>query len=76
VPPSVLERMRRAQEQGTAAARAEGIAIAAEMIEAVTELVQGVQVSAPAGRVDAALETLKSVSSKRERTSVSGKETA
>jgi methionine synthase I (cobalamin-dependent)/5,10-methylenetetrahydrofolate reductase len=58
VPPSVLERMRRAQEHGTAAARAEGIAIAAEMIESVKGLVQGVQVSAPTGRVDAALEVL------------------
>jgi 5,10-methylenetetrahydrofolate reductase len=58
VPQSVLERMRRAQEHGTAAARAEGIAIAAEMIASVKGLVQGVQVSASAGRVDAALEVL------------------
>jgi methionine synthase / methylenetetrahydrofolate reductase(NADPH) len=61
VPQSVVERMRRAQEHGTAAARAEGAAIAAEMIEAVRNLVQGVQVSAPAGRVGAALEVLKAV---------------
>jgi methionine synthase / methylenetetrahydrofolate reductase (NADH) len=58
VPPSVVERMRRAQEHGTAAARAEGVAIAAEMIDAVKSLVQGVQVSAPAGRVSSALEAL------------------
>jgi methionine synthase I (cobalamin-dependent)/5,10-methylenetetrahydrofolate reductase len=58
VPPAVIERMRLAQEQGTAAARAEGVAIAAEMVEAVKDLVQGVQVTAPAGRVDAALEVL------------------
>jgi methionine synthase / methylenetetrahydrofolate reductase (NADH) len=50
--------MRRAQEHGTAAARAEGVAIAAEMIDAVKSLVQGVQVSAPAGRVSSALEAL------------------
>ena len=58
MPHAVLERMRLAQEQGTAAARAEGVAIAAEMVEAVKDLVQGVQVTAPAGRVDAALEVL------------------
>jgi 5,10-methylenetetrahydrofolate reductase len=58
VPAAVVERMRRAQEHGTAAARAEGVAIAAEMIEAVKQLVQGVQVSAPAGRVGTALEVL------------------
>jgi methionine synthase / methylenetetrahydrofolate reductase (NADH) len=58
VPQSVVERMRRAQEHGTTAARAEGVAIAAEMIDAVKGLVQGVQVSAPAGRVSSALEAL------------------
>ncbi|HEY5939351.1 MAG TPA: bifunctional homocysteine S-methyltransferase/methylenetetrahydrofolate reductase [Gemmatimonadales bacterium] len=63
VPPAVLERMRLAQEHGTAAARAEGVAIAAEMVEAVKGLVQGVQVTAPAGRVDAALEVLVSLKS-------------
>jgi homocysteine S-methyltransferase len=68
VPPAVVDRMRQAQEHGAAAARAEGVAIATEMIEAVKDLVQGVQVSAPAGRVTAALEVLgvlKSVNSKR-----------
>jgi methionine synthase I (cobalamin-dependent)/5,10-methylenetetrahydrofolate reductase len=59
VPQAVVERMRRAQEHGAAAARAEGVAIALEMIEAVKQLVQGVQVSAPAGRVDLALEVLR-----------------
>jgi methionine synthase I (cobalamin-dependent)/5,10-methylenetetrahydrofolate reductase len=75
VPPAVLERMRLAQEQGTAAARAEGVAIAAEMVQAVKGLVQGVQVTAPAGRIDAALEVLGvlSVSGKREKQNVSGK---
>lgn len=61
LPPAVVERMRRAQERGTAAARAEGVAIAAEMIGAVRGLVQGVQVSAPAGRVGTALEVLASL---------------
>jgi methionine synthase I (cobalamin-dependent)/5,10-methylenetetrahydrofolate reductase len=85
VPPAIIERMRKAQEDGSAAARAAGVAIASEMVESVKDLVQGVQVSAPGGRVEAALETLRSVSGKRKaqvvsgrnRTnSVSGKETA
>jgi methionine synthase I (cobalamin-dependent)/5,10-methylenetetrahydrofolate reductase len=58
VPQAVVERMRRAQEHGSAAARAEGVTIAAEMIEGVKHLVQGVQVSAPAGRIGSALEVL------------------
>src|SRR6478672_467753 len=56
VPGTIIERMRHAQEGGSAAARAEGVAIALEMIEAVRPLVQGVQISAPGGRVDAALQ--------------------
>jgi homocysteine S-methyltransferase len=67
VPVAIINRMRKAQEQGSAAARAQGVAIAAEMIEAVRTLVQGVQVSAPAGRVGTALEILKSVSGEREK---------
>jgi methionine synthase I (cobalamin-dependent)/5,10-methylenetetrahydrofolate reductase len=59
VTPQIVERMRRAQESGSAAARAEGVAIAAEMIAAVRGLVSGVQVSAVAGRVESALETLR-----------------
>ena len=59
VPARIIERMRRAQELGSAAARAEGIAIASEMIAAVRNLVQGVQVSAPGGRVQVALDVLK-----------------
>jgi methionine synthase / methylenetetrahydrofolate reductase(NADPH) len=61
VPEPVVERMRRAQEQGSAAARAEGASIAAEMIESVKDLVQGVQVSAPGGRIGVALELLAGV---------------
>jgi methionine synthase I (cobalamin-dependent)/5,10-methylenetetrahydrofolate reductase len=61
VTPAIIERMRKAQEHGSAAARAEGVAIASEMVDAVKDLVQGVQVSAPAGRVGAALEVLKTL---------------
>jgi methionine synthase / methylenetetrahydrofolate reductase (NADH) len=59
VPQHVVERMRRAQEHGAGAARTEGVAIAIEMVEAVKDLVQGIQVSAPGGRVDVALEVLR-----------------
>jgi methionine synthase I (cobalamin-dependent)/5,10-methylenetetrahydrofolate reductase len=61
VTPAIIERMRKAQEHGSAAARAEGVAIASELVDAVKDLVQGVQVSAPAGRVGAALEVLKTL---------------
>jgi methionine synthase / methylenetetrahydrofolate reductase(NADPH) len=59
IPHGVIERMRLAQEQGTAAARAEGVAIATEMVEAVKDMVQGVQVTAPAGRIGPALDVLR-----------------
>src|SRR3954464_1003457 len=68
VPAPVIERMRRAQEHGSAAARAEGVAIAAEMIDAVQGLVQGVQITAAGGGIDSALQLLelhKRVSGKR-----------
>jgi methionine synthase I (cobalamin-dependent)/5,10-methylenetetrahydrofolate reductase len=60
VPPVVLDRMRRAQDHGAAGARAEGIAIATEIVDAVKGWVQGIQVSAPAGRIGPALEVLHS----------------
>ncbi len=56
VPERVLARMRRAQDKGPEAALAEGIAIAREVKEAVKGLVQGIQLSAPLGRVDVALQ--------------------
>jgi homocysteine S-methyltransferase len=55
VPDHVIARMRKAEERGTEAAEAEGVAIAREMAAAVRGLVQGIQVSAPLGRVDLAL---------------------
>ena len=58
MPPSVLERMRRA-ESG-AAAQAEGVAIAREMLASVRGAIQGVQVSAPLGKVPLALAVLSS----------------
>ncbi len=56
VPQSVLERMRKANEKSKEHALAEGIAIARESLERVRAHVQGVQVSAPFGRVELALE--------------------
>lgn len=60
VPDRILERMRRAQAAGTSAARAEGIAIAREVRDAVAGMdrVAGVHVSTPLGDVEAALAVL------------------
>ena len=56
VPNEILQRMRQAQERGKEAALAEGVAIAREMFARVKGMVQGVQVSAPFGKVEVALE--------------------
>jgi homocysteine S-methyltransferase len=56
VPASVIDRMRRASEKSKEHAVAEGIAIAREMLDRVRGGVQGVQVSAPFGKVELALE--------------------
>lgn len=63
VPDSILERMGRAAN--AEAARAEGVAIAREMLAAVRGLVQGVQVSAPLGRYPAAVDVLDALGSAR-----------
>ncbi|MBU6427408.1 MAG: bifunctional homocysteine S-methyltransferase/methylenetetrahydrofolate reductase [Cyanobacteria bacterium REEB65] len=55
VPPALLQRMR---QESREAQLAEGLAIAREMLERVGPLVQGVQISAPFGRVELALEVL------------------
>jgi homocysteine S-methyltransferase len=59
VPEAVLARMRRAQPNGKDAALAEGVAIARELLARVRPMVQGVQISAPFGRVGVALEVLR-----------------
>src|ERR671916_419908 len=58
VPDSVLERMRKASTRGKEEALAEGIRISQEMLAAVADRVQGVQVAAPMGKVSVALEVL------------------
>jgi methionine synthase I (cobalamin-dependent)/5,10-methylenetetrahydrofolate reductase len=59
VPPMIMERMRRAQDIGPDEARAEGVAIARETVEAIKGLVQGIQISPPLGKYALALEVLK-----------------
>jgi homocysteine S-methyltransferase len=56
VPPVVIQRMRRASERSKEHGLAEGVAIARELLERVRSSVQGVQVSAPFGRVELALD--------------------
>ncbi|MDQ3674514.1 MAG: bifunctional homocysteine S-methyltransferase/methylenetetrahydrofolate reductase [Gemmatimonadota bacterium] len=55
VPLAIIERMRAANAKSKEHGVAEGIAIAREMLERVRPLVQGVQVSAPFGKVELAL---------------------
>jgi 5,10-methylenetetrahydrofolate reductase len=59
VPDAVLERMARAQTPE--AARAEGVALAREMLLAVRQTVQGAQVSAPQGRYSSAVDVLEAL---------------
>ena len=56
VPKAVLDRMRVASGKSKEHALAEGIAIAREALARVRGVVQGVQVSAPFGRIELALE--------------------
>jgi homocysteine S-methyltransferase len=58
VPDAVVDRMRAASSNGKEEALAEGVRISREMLAAVADRVQGVQVSAPLGRVPVALEVL------------------
>ena len=56
VPKEVLDRMRKANDKSKEHALAEGIAIARESLERVRGSVQGVQVSAPFGKIELALQ--------------------
>jgi len=67
VPDEILNRM--AKAASPEAARAEGVAIAREMLTAVRDRVQGAQISAPLGRYASAVDVLEALGSKR-RTSV------
>src|SRR5215472_7027688 len=61
VPDSILERMGRTSTPE--AARAEGVAIAREMLIAVRPMVQGAQISAPQGRYSSAADVLEALGS-------------
>ncbi|HEV2113870.1 MAG TPA: methylenetetrahydrofolate reductase, partial [Terriglobales bacterium] len=63
VPDSVLQRM--AAAPNPEAARAEGVALAREMLEAVRDVVQGAQISAPNGRYTSAVDVLEALGSTR-----------
>jgi methionine synthase / methylenetetrahydrofolate reductase (NADH) len=62
VPDSILQRMARAANPE--AARAEGVAIAREMLVAVRNTVQGAQISAPQGRYSSAVDVLEALGTK------------
>ena len=59
VPDAILERMARAQTPELA--RAEGVAIAREMLIADRQMVQGAQISAPSGRYSSAVDVLEAL---------------
>ncbi|MFQ6083297.1 MAG: bifunctional homocysteine S-methyltransferase/methylenetetrahydrofolate reductase [Candidatus Aminicenantia bacterium] len=52
VPPEIMDRMRKATEKGAEYAYQEGIAIAQEILLKIKDLVQGIQISPPFGRVE------------------------
>jgi homocysteine S-methyltransferase len=56
VPDDIIARM--ASAKTAEAARAEGVAIAREMLSAVRNVVQGAQISAPMGRYSTAMDVL------------------
>jgi methionine synthase / methylenetetrahydrofolate reductase(NADPH) len=62
VPEPYMERMRKADS--AEAARAEGVAIAREMVTRVRPIVQGVQLSAPFGRYQMAIEVAEAIGGK------------
>ncbi|MGA2000450.1 MAG: bifunctional homocysteine S-methyltransferase/methylenetetrahydrofolate reductase [Terriglobales bacterium] len=62
VPADIMQRMARATTAD--GARAEGVAIAREMLIAVRQMVEGVQISAPLGRYAAAVDVLEALGTK------------
>jgi homocysteine S-methyltransferase len=58
VPSAILDRMRRANERSKEHALAEGLEIARDMLAQIRREVQGVQVSAPFGKVELALDVI------------------
>ena len=62
VPEIILERMRRASAEGKEQGMLEGTAVAREMLRDALGMIQGVQVSAPFGRVPFALKVFEVLS--------------
>ena len=62
VPEEFMERMRRVDDADKA--RAEGVAIARQMVERIRTMVQGVQLSAPFGRYQMALDVAEAIGSR------------
>ncbi len=63
VPEEIMQRMRDAEAREEGASREEGIAVARETLLRVRDLVQGVQVSAPFGKVERALDVISAIRS-------------
>jgi homocysteine S-methyltransferase len=61
VPDPILKRMAKASETSKEAGMQEGLAIAREMVERIQDSVEGIQVSAPFGKVDFALEVFRAL---------------
>jgi methionine synthase I (cobalamin-dependent)/5,10-methylenetetrahydrofolate reductase len=68
VPDAILERMARAQTPELA--RAEGVAIAREMLIAAKQMAQGAQISAPQGRYSSAVDVLEALGTNSSASSV------
>ena len=58
VPPEIMERMRKANEKGSEFACQEGITIARETLSEIKDMVEGVQISPPFGRVEVVKEII------------------
>ena len=67
MPDTILDRMARAQTPE--AARAEGVAIARQMLIAARQMVQGAQISAPSGRYGSAVDVLEALGTNAPATS-------
>jgi homocysteine S-methyltransferase len=67
VPEAILQRMRVASDRSKEAARDEGLTIAHEAVNTIKHAVQGIQVSAPFGRVELALPVIDAAADLLER---------
>ena len=76
VPDDVMERMRVASEKSKEHGLREGVTIARETLERVRSRVAGVQVSAPLGRVDLAIEVFDGMAAARVSSSERGRDGA